>query len=392
MTQLTNPIWEQRDILSHSINLPVTRDEELLIDAIITNLINKTDFQWNSNLLSLTGEARLQQSLRHRGYDLYCANLNVLPESTKELSHYIANYSVNLHIVSNLKFCLNHTHTMFGALYRTVISWLFDYLSSTSGIRSTILIAALLIWVNNVNYLFYALVVGYIVSNCMTLVFHEHWSHRQLCPKNRIIGFIFDYICHILVHDRISWIYSHTYHHKHWKTEQDIEVTAMLADSWIYYFMVASPVHGNPAHYPAIESGRALAMARLPKESQFLQKYVKEITILTHLIFLLTFGLSIYVYFLLFQIWIFHKYIVVFDELVTHYNNKTREEEVDNPYLFPICCGTAYHKSHHAFPDSIILGPGKLKYLNIQYYFIKLFYNITAKVPDTYTIRKDTHG
>ena len=386
MTQPTNPIWEQRDILSHSINLPVTRDEELLINAIITNLTNKTNFQWSRELLSIHGEARLQQSLRLRGYDLYCANLNVLPESTVELAQYMVSYSLRVRIIANLKFFKNHTHTFFGMMYHPAIARLFTYLSSTSGTNSTIIIIALLAWINNTSYLFYALVVGYIVSNCMTLVFHEYWSHNQLRPKNRIIGFIFDYICHLFVHDRISWIYTHTYHHKHWKSVQDIEVTDMLHMGWFHYFIFASPVHGNPGHHAATEANRASMMSRLLPESQFLQTHVKEITVATHLIFLLTFGLPIYVYFLLFQIWIFHKYIVVFDELVTHYNNKTRDEEHDNPYLFPICCGTAYHKSHHALLDSIILGPGKLKYLNIQYYFIKLFYNITAKVPDKYPL------
>ncbi len=384
-------LWEQRDLLSHSINLSVTKTEELLITAIVINLINKTDYSWDRTSLSLMAEAKLQRTLRLRGYDLYCANLNVLPESIRVLSQYIANYSLQLQIKSNLKFIKNYSYLILMYIYVQLRSIIFPIVSSTRGTPSTVLILILLLWSHNINYFLYALAFGYVFSNCMTLVFHEYWVHRQLQPKNRIIGFVFDYICHLLVHDRISWIYSHTYHHRHWKTPLDIEVNAMLADSWVYYFMFASPVHGNSTHNVAIEASRASVMSHLPPESQFLQKYVKEITIATHLIFLLIFGLPIYTYFLLFQIWIFHKYIVVFDELVTHYNDKTRDEEVDNPYLFPICCGTAYHKSHHALFDSIILGPGKLKYLNIQYYFVKLFYNITAKVPDTYAIEKDNH-
>jgi fatty-acid desaturase len=389
MTQLLPPIWEQRDILSHSIRLNITQSEQILITTIVTSLINGTELVWDGKLLSLHGEAKLQQSLRLRGYELYCADLNVLPQSTRELAQYIASYSLRVRIIANLKFARNHTHTFFHTkIYHDIIlsEGLFRYLSSTRGTNSTIIIIALLARINNTSYLLYALIVGYILSNCLTLVFHEYWSHNQLRPKNRIIGFIFDYICHLFVHDRISWIYTHTYHHKHWKSVQDIEVTEMLRMRWFHYFIFASPVHGNPGHHAATEANRASMMSRLLPESQFLQTHVKAITVATHLIFLLTFGLSIYVYFLLFQIWIFHKYIVVFDELVTHYNNKTRDEEHDNPYLFPICCGTAYHKSHHALLDSIILGPGKLKYLNIQYYFIKLFYNITAKVPDKYPL------
>lgn len=384
-------LWEQRDLLSHSINLSITKTEELLIAAIVTNLINGTDYSWEHTSLSLVAEAKLQRTLRLRGYNLQCCDLNIFPQSIQQLILHIDRHSLQLQIIANLKFAKDHIYSILLYAYFRISYFVFSIANSTLGIKSTVLMLILLLWSHNINYFLYALAFGYVFSNCMTLVFHEYWVHRQLRPKNRIIGFVFDYLCHLIVHDRISWIYSHTYHHRHWKTPQDIEVNAMLADSWVYYFMFASPVHGNSAHTVAIEAGRASVMEHLPPESQFLQKYVIEITIATHLIFLLIFGLSIYTYFLLFQIWIFHKYIVVFDELVTHYNDKNRDEEVDNPYLFPICCGTAYHKSHHALFDSIILGPGKLKYLNIQYYFVKLFYNITAKVPDTYAIEKDNH-
>jgi fatty-acid desaturase len=389
MNHLTQ--WEQRDILSHSNYLVISSDEHLLISKIISNLIIGTDCAWDHAALSLNGEAYLQKSLRMRGYNLYCANLNILPHSTSELSQYIANYSQKLQISSTIESAKYRISDGVKYIYNSIIKFLFSIASSTRGVSSTVLIVALLLWFSDINYFIGALVVGYIFSNCMTLVFHEHWVHRQLSPKNRIVGFIFDYLCHLIVHDRIFWIYSHTYHHRHWKTTQDIEVNAMLAGSWLYYFIFASPVHGNLTHRAGADASCAEVMSQLNPESQFLQKYVTEITLATHLIFLLIFGLSVYTYFLLFQIWIFHKYIVVFDELVTHYNNKTRDEEVDNPYLFLICCGTAYHKSHHTLFNSIILGPGKLKYMNIQYYFIKLFYNITAKVPATYITEKENH-
>jgi hypothetical protein len=382
--------WEQRDLLSHSINLSVTKAEELLINAIVTNLINKTDYSWDRTSLSLTAEANLQQTLRLQGYGLQCYNLNILPSSIRELSQYIVDYSLQVQIIANLKFIKNYSYLILMYIYVQLRRIIFSISTNILGIGSTILIVAMLLWLRNVDYLWYSLGIGYVLSNCMTIVIHEYWVHQQLRPKNRIVGFIFDYIGHLLVSDRISWGYAHLYHHTHWKSPQDIEVTAMLSNSWIYYLMGASPVHGNIAHASSIEARRESETNRLLPESKFLQKYVVEITIITHLILLLICGLTVYVYFVLFQIWLFHKYIIGFNELVTHYNNKTQEEEVDIPYLFPICCGTAYHKSHHALSDSIILGPGKLKYFNIQYYFVKLFYNITAKVPASYT-GKDNH-
>lgn len=376
--------WEQRDLLSHSINLSVTKTEELLITTIVTNLINKTDYSWDHTSLSLVAEAKLQRALRLRGHNLQCCDLNIFPQSIQQLLQYIDSHSLQLQIIANLKFAKDHIYSILLYAYFKIFYFVFFIVTSTLGIASTILILALLGWTHNINYFWYALGIGYVLSNCMTMVIHEYWVHQQLRPKNRIVGFVFDYIGHLLVSDRISWVYAHSYHHIHWKSPQDIEVTTMLTNSWIYYLAGASPVHGNIAHASSIEARRESETNRLLPESKFLQKYIVELTIITHLVLLLIFGFTAYVYFVLFQIWLFHKYIVGFNELVTHYNNKTREEEADIPYLFPICCGTAYHKSHHALSDSIILAPGKLKYLNIQYYFVKLFYNITAKVPDKY--------
>jgi hypothetical protein len=306
------------------------------------------------------------------------------------LAPYIANYSLQLQIISELKFIRYKTQSLVKGFYNKLSDFIFRAMSSTLGVRSTAFILILLAWMNNTNYLVYALAVGYVLSNCMTMVIHEYWVHQHLQPKNRIIGFIFDYVGHLVVSDRVAWVYTHAYHHKHWKSARDVEVTSMMATHWIYYFMVASPVHGNPYHIAAITAQQESATNRLLPESRFLQQHIVAITFISHLVLLLIFGFTAYVYFVLFQIWLFHKYIVGFNELVTHYNNKTQEEEVDIPYLFPICCGTAYHKSHHALTDSIILGPGKIKYLNIQYYFVKLFYNITAKVPESYN-RKSNH-
>lgn len=381
---MAQDIWEQRDLLSHKINLTVTKNEQLLITAIVSSIINKTELTWNRSALSIVAEAKLQQTLRLRGYELFCNNLNNLPESCQELLQYVADYSWHLQRTTNLNFIKYSTYSIVSNIYTNIFNNIFPIVSSTRHITSTILIIALLVWINNLTFLLYALIVGYAISNCMTLVVHEYWVHQQMQPKNRAIGFIFDYLGHLLIHDKIAWIYAHRYHHQYWKTSKDVEVTAMLDYGWFYYFVSASPVHGHAAHQQAIESEKNSKIAQELPESQFLIQHAEGITIISHLLFLLAFGLSIYVYFLLFQVWIFHKYIIFFNEMVTHYNHRSAQEEKDIPWLFPICCGTAYHKSHHVLSSSIIIGPGRLKYLNIQYYFIKLFYNITAKVPDKY--------
>ena len=65
-----------------------------------------------------------------------------------------------------------------------------------------------------------------------------------------------------------------------------------------------------------------------------------------------------------------------FVEYITHYNNLYREEDTDHPWYFFLCGNHAYHSTHHRNLRAVIVGAGWLKYFNVQYYYIKLFYNL----------------
>lgn len=374
--------WEQRDLLSYT-KFRLDKAEHGLVNKIIQSLVSNSEFTWGN--LSLEGEALVQQKLRLRGYDLYCLDLNVFPNSSIILAKLISPRSMKLAVKETAKFVW--FETVAPPLNRAkylLAKFTYPYVSSTHGVKSTLLMLALLLWLNNLNYFLYALALAFVISNCMAIVIHEYWVHKQIEPKNRIVGFLLDYLGHLVVGDRIAWTYAHAYHHKHWKSSKDVEINTMINMGWLKYLATASPVHGNPAHAAAIANSRESTSSAMLPESRFLQQHEVTITLITHAVLMLTLGLTVYVYFVLFQIWLFHKYIVGFNELITHYNNKTAQQEYDTAYLFPICCGTAYHKSHHILSNSLIVGPGWVKYFNIQYYFIKLFYNITADVPKKY--------
>jgi hypothetical protein len=235
------------------------------------------------------------------------------------------------------------------------------------------------------NMALWALLVAYILCNCITITIHEYWVHDLITPKNRLVGFIFDYFGHILYNaNRMVWRYNHTYHHIHWKTDKDLDKIHKLAPWWLYQLFAISYLGKPSASYTNVLADyeqnwityRETNLKKLLPESAFLEKYKTQIVYSSHLLVILLFGLTNWVFFFLLQIWLFQHYIRGFNELVTHYNQLTREEEVDHPLLFLICCGTAYHKTHHYNRNMIVLGPSWVKYFNIQYYFIKLFYRL----------------
>lgn len=372
------PIWELRDVLSHSTFLDLPPKEYQLVTDIVAN---QPFFSWGKGNLSIFGEAKVQQLLRLQGYELLCANLNDFPTNSKELRKYISKYSLSRQI----KFTSNHLKLQ---IKNKFLKWVV-YLTMIQGTKlpGQIVMFGLLAYAvySNVSLLIPALIIAYISSNCMAIVIHEYWVHDQLRPKNRVVGFIFDYLGLIFWGDRLRWKYRHNYHHIHWKTPKDVEQLKMLASTWWHYLFVNknmySQKHGDLSdrlkkHNADADQFRASAIHQLPTESQFLENHETEILVLSHLLLLLLLGPVIWIYFVFFQVWVFNKYIPAFNELVTHYNDKTREQETNTPYLFPICCGTAYHITHHMYPTTLVLGPRWVKYFNVQYYFVKLFYRL----------------
>lgn len=375
------PIWELRDVLSHSPFLDLTAKEQQLVEDIAAN---QQFFSWRKENLSIFGEAKVQQLLRLEGYELFCADLNDFPTNSKDLRQHISKHSLRRQI----NFYSKHLkHQIKDKFYQSLV-----YMYKLCGFHGTflpgqIVMVGLMAYAiySNVNLLIPALITAYISSNCMAIVIHDYWVHDQLRPKNRLVGFIFDYLGLMFFGERLRWKYRHNYHHIHWKTTKDVEQLKMLAHSWWYYLFVNknmySQKHGDLSGRLAKLRGesdqyRSSVIGQLPPESQFLENYVIEITIISNFLLLLLLGPVIYIYFVFFQVWVFQKYIPGFNELVTHYNDKTREQEADTPYLFPICCGTAYHNTHHMYPTTLVLGPAWTKYFNVQYYFVRLFYRL----------------
>jgi hypothetical protein len=159
----------------------------------------------------------------------------------------------------------------------------------------------------------------------------------------------------------------------------------------------ASPINGNPTSIavgtgittgapPLVELLPAIKQhyAELDSVEKFMDDHWRVISICTNIILMLLMGIKYYFFFVFLQGWIFLRYIGFATEYFPHKNRVSIQDELEHEkkyvWLFPFITSTAYHASHHYNARYLILGPGITKYFNIQYYFVKLFFNIKAKV------------
>lgn len=383
------PLWEVRDILSMDGQYDLTLDENKLIESIVNHTIKKIPYTWNADELSIIGESRIQYLLRANGYDLKCFDLNIFPTSSIELATHIGQQSIALGLKTASTGRLTRVYKDISDKLRLIFNNNIignDYVvyGTYIGLIYALIVAPLSLFP-------LAVLIGWVLCNCITMTVHEDWVHDLITPRNRFLGFIFNYVTYILWGvNRINWRYQHIEHHQIWKTPVDQYIEWKGFSGWYIALTnlptngaAAKKLHADPAYikhrhdYDAeFREFYLKTLKLLLPESQFLEKYAAIIKPATHITFFLAFGAVNYVYFCLFQCFLFRKYITVFDEIVTHHNDLSREEETDQTHWFPICCGTAYHTTHHYNPTTVVLGPGWIKYINIQYYFTRLFYKL----------------
>ena len=217
----------------------------------------------------------------------------------------------------------------------------------------------------------------------MFVVYHEYWAHEHIEPKNKFIGYIFDvYMSSLLLFfsspRRVA--YSHKYHHRFFQTKLDSVQYNVDHNHWFRYLLKfklnTDPDVDRWAHSVA-EKDFVDEYARLDNVEKFCDRNANKILPGIHLLIALLFGIHVYIYFVLLPM-LFNKiFFVYYSEVVAH---KINRDGNDMPWTFPLMLNTAYHNSHHLYMDKLVLGPGKLKYINPQYYFIKLFYKIKSEM------------
>jgi len=240
------------------------------------------------------------------------------------------------------------------------------------------------------DLLVWALLIGYIAANFISVIHHLYWAHQYVIPKNKFIKILIDLIGYIswpsiFLHPKAFWTYSHWYHHKHWGTNDDfVQIDnnniTMFTQYVIFrpfslFFKIRNSTNGMKKLKIYMET---MSQADQHKVTPFIDQYYRIITITIHISLMLLLGMKYYFYFVFFTCWMYSMHLALFGEYVPHVKRANDESEKDHPWAFLLAPEYSYHYSHHKY-GALILGPGKWRYLNLQYYFIKLFYNIQTK-------------
>jgi fatty acid desaturase len=252
----------------------------------------------------------------------------------------------------------------------------------------TIAVAAGLIYYQ-ADMLGWALLFGLFVFNCGSLIVHEGWGHKYILPKNKLIKFIADMFGYLSffptpksISPRLYWNYVHITHHIKWKDSDDyLQWGLDHNNSWIYLFTSRFRKTKRIVTDDIFKRETDKYLKNLNQFERFVDKHYNAVTIGLHILLLAVLGIKLYFYFVFFQIWLFTRSMVLFGEIMQHKGKKTKEDEKDNSLLlFPFFTSNTFHISHHVYPNEMNLGAGLLKYFNMQYYFIKLFYNVSPHV------------
>ena len=229
---------------------------------------------------------------------------------------------------------------------------------------------------------FYSAALFYLCFNIISFWIHEGWVHGYFVGKIRVINFILDWLSYLLFQtSKLNWQFQHRYHHRVWKTEDDRDQYEVDHTPWPIYLLLlckVTPPHDITSMYSEYLEFCQSNIHRLPPESQFLEKNYKILNVLTHLVLFFVVGAQLYFWLVFVPCWLFLRVYKWFNEVLPHRGYKTKQSEIDRPWLLPICNNMAYHSMHHKNQSGVIYGPGWLKYITLQFWFARIFTHQTV--------------
>ena len=363
--QISNNRWEQRETISFD---EITTINISKIDTIVKNILtNNLEFNWLP--LELIDEALIQKKLRDSGIDLLCHDLNIFPTSVIELKK----YTIKLPITRTIRQKLDKVPYQIVGFYRETKSIIF----------TLFLITCLLYY--RFDLIGWSLLAAWSMIAMAPIIVHEYWGHNYITPRIKLIGYLLD-LCGGLIMlpypsgpPRQLCRIGHALHHRYFPGPNDLIQYELANNNWFRYIFKFKMNTDTKLH----ELYRTLSIneyKQIYKNLDWVEKLFEDHTILIitslHLLLIAILGFHLYVYFILVPIQC-RSLLLVFTEFITH---KLHTIDQDMPWAYPLVLNSAYHNMHHRHIDKLVLGPKFVRYINPQYYFIRLFYKVNVGI------------
>ena len=240
------------------------------------------------------------------------------------------------------------------------------------------------------NLFWWSLLVAYFTCNISTITNHEGWGHRYIVAKNNYYEAFWDMFAHMcwfhytdkrpLAYIKSTYGIGHGAHHRLWQDPEDLD-TQSGKRSWAkhtWFISLADIAHSKmSAAFYKIDIIIDQRVDKLPKWQQFVERQSLWIMLAIHLAFLAAFGFTAWFYFMFLQMVYVRTYITLLTDIIPHagVGNDPKKELW---WTWPLFLDNSYHIRHHT--TGYYLGPKWTNPFNIQWWFIKMFYNETAKV------------
>jgi fatty-acid desaturase len=244
------------------------------------------------------------------------------------------------------------------------------------------LVSVLALFYYGVDLILISLGISWIFSTLALTIVHEQKAHRYISPKNKFIDLFFEiFLARIFCAWTLDINGQHKNHHAYFPILQfDVLNYKIINNSIFNYIFSYNLKKSKGDNYFSIKNKKnvEIELQQLNSIFKFVEKYNTLIKIAVHLGLFGILGIQYYIFFVIIPIC--YTRIVLCNFFTEVFAHKIYSDNSSFSWAFPIIFGFAYHNEHHADPSKLYIGRGYLKYLNPQYYFIKLFYVINVKL------------
>lgn len=352
-------VWEYRECLSYFPFDTAVLESDLTIEqlsSIAKKIIKNQKFSWQS--LSVSDEAILQRLIRDYGYELTCYNLNSFPTSTKEFQQIIVEPSLKEKIK-------NYFYKA-----RLLFIWIRPMWITVLTILSIILVP--IQWLP-------VFVVTYVLGATLATLGHNYVLHDTgLRFRNNVLQFIGEVLIYLYSPDvKPGGREFHNYHHRLWRTDQDPLVNEMKIAKFMYIFgLSTSKIQHLLSHDIQNFDKPSMGIKFITNK---LSEYRWYILTAVSLIFILLFDYASWASYYLIPLWsiaVFYSRGLDYLFHGPHTWKNPEKTERDYPLMMPVMFSSAFHITHHYYPNHIYFGSGLWRYLNLEYWLTQLFFNI----------------
>jgi len=355
--------WEYREALSFFTYSKINDSLSLSVahfNKIVDSIINNLEYSWGDQTLTLLDEAEIQRMLRQKGYELKCFELDIFPKESSKLHDLLIKSNIGNRIIEKK-------------------NRLQLYLNWNASCLTPLLIIALFFADINLPQV---IIVTYLVAAAISTLGHNYVLHdNNLFFKNKMMEFIGKVLLYFYVFDvRPGGKELHAQHHKLWRTANDPLVNDMRNNTLLYALSYPNPDNQN--FQLLVNYYRDYGRPQ-PTFGHNLIRFRWAILGISFALWIAIFGFSNWISFYLIPLWacsiLYSRVIDVIFHGPHTWDDHTKEK--DYPWLMPLIFGSAYHITHHYYPNELYFGPGKVRYVNPEYWFTRLFFDTSlAKI------------